>query len=59
MNKYLHFQWPKTNILLWPLTDMALINNLLAAGTPIKTIAARWNVSRTTIYRYLRKDSSQ
>ncbi|EFS1404590.1 helix-turn-helix domain-containing protein, partial [Listeria monocytogenes] len=24
-------------------------------GTPIKTIAARWNVSRTTIYRYLNK----
>ncbi|EJN3175696.1 recombinase family protein [Listeria monocytogenes] len=38
--------------------DMALIKNLLAAGTPIKTIAARWNVSRTTIYRYLRKDTS-
>ncbi|MCZ1527545.1 helix-turn-helix domain-containing protein, partial [Enterococcus faecium] len=24
-------------------------------GTPIKTIAERWNVSRTTIYRYLKK----
>ncbi|MBC1839684.1 helix-turn-helix domain-containing protein, partial [Listeria seeligeri] len=24
-------------------------------GTPIKAIAERWNVSRTTIYRYLNK----
>ncbi|EAC5136507.1 recombinase family protein [Listeria monocytogenes] len=39
--------------------DMVLINNLLAAGTSIKTIATRWNVSRTTIYRYLRKGTSK
>ncbi|EAF6699930.1 Hin recombinase [Listeria monocytogenes] len=38
--------------------DMALIKNLLAVGALIKAIAARWNVSRTTIYRYLRKDTS-
>ncbi|EMV4562391.1 helix-turn-helix domain-containing protein, partial [Listeria monocytogenes] len=25
----------------------------------IKTIAARWNVSRTTIYRYLNKNQSE
>ncbi|MFU1878388.1 helix-turn-helix domain-containing protein, partial [Enterococcus faecium] len=28
---------------------------LVDSGTPIKTIAERWNVSRTTIYRYLTK----
>lgn len=35
--------------------DLALMRTLIDSGTPIKTIAARWNVSRTTIYRYLNK----
>jgi DNA invertase Pin-like site-specific DNA recombinase len=30
----------------------ALINN----GTPIKDVAEKWNVSRTTVYRYLEKN---
>ncbi|NBA63609.1 recombinase family protein [Enterococcus mundtii] len=35
--------------------DLDLLKTLLDSGTPIKTIAERWNVSRTTIYRYLDK----
>ncbi|MGL9772815.1 resolvase [Enterococcus sp. DIV0996a] len=35
--------------------DLELLKNLVDSGTPIKTIAKRWNVSRTTIYRYLTK----
>ena len=31
------------------------MKTLIDNGTPIKTIAERWNVSRTTIYRYLNK----
>ncbi|AMD28936.1 recombinase family protein [Listeria monocytogenes] len=39
--------------------DLALMRTLIDSGTPIKTIAARWNVSRTTIYRYLNKNQSE
>ncbi|NMP59933.1 helix-turn-helix domain-containing protein, partial [Enterococcus mundtii] len=35
--------------------DLDLLKTLVDSGTPIKTIAERWNVSRTTIYRYLDK----
>ncbi|RCF80326.1 helix-turn-helix domain-containing protein, partial [Enterococcus faecium] len=35
--------------------DLELLKTLVDSGTPIKTIAERWNVSRTTIYRYLAK----
>lgn len=35
--------------------DMELLKTLADSGTPIKTIAERWQVSRTTIYRYLAK----
>ena len=35
--------------------DLELMKTLIDNGTPIKTIAERWNVSRTTIYRYLNK----
>ena len=34
-------------------SDLELMKTLIDNGTPIKTIAERWNVSRTTIYRYL------
>ena len=36
-------------------SDLELMKMLIDNGTPIKTIAERWNVSRTTIYRYLNK----
>lgn len=32
---------------------------LANSGMPIKTIASRWDVSRTTIYRYLNKDHTK
>lgn len=35
--------------------DLKLLKTLVDNGTPIKTIAERWNVSRTTVYRYLEK----
>ncbi|MCJ1782639.1 recombinase family protein [Mammaliicoccus sciuri] len=35
--------------------DLNLLKTLYDNGTPIKTIAEQWNVSRTTIYRYLNK----
>lgn len=35
--------------------DLDLLKTLVDNGTPIKTIAEKWNVSRTTIYRYLNK----
>lgn len=35
--------------------DLELLKTLVDSGTPIKTIAERWHVSRTTIYRYLNK----
>jgi DNA invertase Pin-like site-specific DNA recombinase len=35
--------------------DLQLMKTLIDNSTPIKTIAERWQVSRTTIYRYLKK----
>lgn len=35
--------------------DVKLLKKLYDSGTPIKTIAEQWQVSRTTIYRYLNK----
>ncbi|MCM3541140.1 recombinase family protein [Priestia endophytica] len=35
--------------------DLDMLQTLVSNGTPIKDIAAMWNVSRTTIYRYLDK----
>lgn len=34
-------------------TDLELLKTLVDNGTPIKKVAEQWNVSRTTIYRYL------
>lgn len=39
--------------------DIKLLKILVDSGTPIKTLAEKWNVSRTTIYRYLDKISSK
>jgi DNA invertase Pin-like site-specific DNA recombinase len=39
--------------------DLTLLNTLYDNGTPIKTIAEQWKVSRTTIYRYLNKLNNQ
>lgn len=36
-------------------SDLKLLKTLVDNGTPIKTIAEKWNVSRTTVYRYLEK----
>lgn len=36
-------------------SDLKLLKALVDNGTPIKTIAEKWNVSRITIYRYLEK----
>jgi DNA invertase Pin-like site-specific DNA recombinase len=38
--------------------DLEMLQTLVSSGTPIKDIAAMWNVSRTTIYRYLRNISN-
>lgn len=35
--------------------DLTSLKTLYDNGTPIKTIAEQWKVSRTTIYRYLNK----
>lgn len=35
--------------------DIELLKTLVDNGTPIKTIADKWNISRTTVYRYLEK----
>lgn len=35
--------------------DVDLLRTLAKNGTPIKTIAENWNISRTTVYRYLNK----
>ncbi|MDR2940358.1 MAG: recombinase family protein [Clostridiales bacterium] len=35
--------------------DVELITTLISNGAPIKTIAEQWQVSRTTIYRYINK----
>ena len=39
--------------------DLNLLKTLYDNGTPIKTIAEQWQVSRTTIYRYLKKLEGQ
>ena len=39
--------------------DVALLKTLADSGTPIKTIAESWNISRTTVYRYLNKIDNQ
>jgi DNA invertase Pin-like site-specific DNA recombinase len=39
--------------------DLHLLKTLYDNGTPIKTIAEQWKVSRTTIYRYLNKLNNQ
>jgi DNA invertase Pin-like site-specific DNA recombinase len=39
--------------------DLLLLKTLYDNGTPIKTIAEQWKVSRTTIYRYLNKLNNQ
>ena len=39
--------------------DLKLLKTLYDNGTPIKTIADQWKVSRTTIYRYLNKLNNQ
>lgn len=33
--------------------DIEMMKALIDGGTPIKGVAERWGVSRTTIYRYL------
>ncbi|MGF2009882.1 recombinase family protein, partial [Lactococcus lactis] len=35
--------------------DIKLLKKLVESGTPIKSIADSWGVSRTTIYRYINK----
>ncbi|PPA69345.1 recombinase family protein [Jeotgalibacillus proteolyticus] len=35
--------------------DIEMMRSLIQNGTPIKDVAEKWNVSRTTIYRYLEK----
>jgi len=35
--------------------DIEMIKNPIDGGTPIKDVAERWGVSRTTIYRYLER----
>lgn len=35
--------------------DLESLKILVDSGTPIKTVAEQWHVSRTTIYRYLNK----
>jgi transposase len=32
-----------------------MMKALIEGGTPIKDVAERWGVSRTTIYRYLER----
>ena len=39
--------------------DLKLLKTLYDNGTPIKTIAEQWKVSRNTIYRYLNKLNNQ
>ncbi|KMK76300.1 recombinase family protein [Alkalihalobacillus pseudalcaliphilus] len=39
--------------------DIAMLKTLVANGTPIKDIAKMWNISRTTVYRYLNKSSEE
>ncbi|MEK4567036.1 recombinase family protein [Alkalihalobacillus sp. FSL R5-0424] len=37
--------------------DIEMLKTLANNGTPIKDIAKMWNISRTTVYRYLNKSS--
>lgn len=37
------------------LKDIEMMKSLIESGTPIKDVAEKWGVSRTTIYRYLEK----
>ncbi|WP_347550033.1 recombinase family protein [Pseudalkalibacillus hwajinpoensis] len=37
------------------LKDIEMMKALIESGTPIKDVAEKWGVSRTTIYRYLEK----
>ncbi len=39
----------------WRNKDVKLLKTLVESGTPIKSIADSWGVSRTTIYRYINK----
>jgi|SRR5699024_188784 len=38
--------------------DIAMMKALIDKGTPIKDVAEKWDVSRTTVYRYLEKKDS-
>jgi len=38
--------------------DIVMMKALIDKGTPIKDVAEKWGVSRTTVYRYLEKDTS-
>lgn len=35
--------------------DIEMKKALIESGTPVKDVAEKWEVSRTTIYRYLEK----
>ncbi|MRC51077.1 helix-turn-helix domain-containing protein, partial [Bacillus thuringiensis] len=37
------------------LKDIEMMKSLIESGTPIKDVAEKWGVSRTTIYRYLER----
>ncbi|MDT9027457.1 recombinase family protein [Rossellomorea yichunensis] len=37
------------------LKDIEMMKSLIENGTPIKDVAEKWGVSRTTIYRYIEK----
>lgn len=39
--------------------DVELMKKLIDGGTPIKTVAEKWQVSRSTIYRYLNKEKEE
>ncbi|WP_046176507.1 recombinase family protein [Domibacillus indicus] len=39
--------------------DIEMMKSLIESGTPIKDIAEKWGVSRTTIYRYLEKKDDE
>ena len=36
--------------------DIEMMKALIESGTPIKDVAEKWGVSRTTIYRYLERE---
>jgi len=39
--------------------DIEMMKALIESGTPIKDVAEKWGVSRTTIYRYLKNSKSE